>query len=73
MPSPALLESKLTIALWLDDRTKIWVDGIVISHHKGLGMGVKFLNLSRRNFDGLNRMIAHLAQAEPLQVKQVDA
>lgn len=73
MPSPCAVESKLTIALWLDDRTKVWIDGIVISHHKGLGMGVKFLNLSRKNFEGLNRMIAQLAQAEPLQAKEVDA
>jgi hypothetical protein len=73
MPAPCALEGKLTIALWLDDRTKLWLDGIVISHHKGLGMGVKFLNLSRKNFDELNRMIAHLALSEPLQVKQVDA
>jgi len=73
MPSPYAVEAKLTIALWLDDRTRLWLDGIVISHHKGLGMGVKFLNLSRKNFEGLNRMIAQLAQSEPLQAKEVDA
>ena len=73
MPSPCAVEAKLTIALWLDDRTKLWVDGIVISHHKGLGMGIKFLNLSRKNFDELNRIIAQLAESELLQVKEVDA
>jgi hypothetical protein len=73
MPSPAPLEAKLTLALWLDERTKMWVDGIVISHHQGLGMGVKFLNLSRRNVDELNRLIAQLTQTEPLQAKEVDA
>jgi hypothetical protein len=69
MPSPCQVESKLTIALWLDDRTKVWMDGIVISHHKGLGMGVKFLNLSRKNFEGLNRMITQLSESNPLSVK----
>jgi len=69
MPSPYPVEAQLTIALWLDDRTKLWVDAIVISHHQGLGMGVKFLNLSRRNFDELNRMIAQLSQSESVQVK----
>jgi hypothetical protein len=73
MPSPAPLEAKLTLALWLDERTKMWVDGIVISHLQGLGMGVKFLNLSRRNVDELNRLIAQLTQTEPLQAKEVDA
>jgi hypothetical protein len=38
-----------------------------------LGMGVKFLNLSRRNVDELNRLIAQLTQTEPLQAKEVDA
>jgi hypothetical protein len=72
MPSPCPLESKLTIALWLDDRTKLWVDGIVISHHQGLGMGVKFLNLSRKSVDELNKLIENLERAEPLKAEQVE-
>ena len=66
MHSPCPLESRLTIALWLDERTKMWVDGIVISQQQGLGMGIKFLNLSRKNVEGLNRVLEDLAQAEPL-------
>jgi len=73
MPSPALLEAKLTIALWLNERTKLWVDGIVISHHKGLGMGVKFLNLSRKNVDELNRFVATLPQAETVSSERADS
>jgi hypothetical protein len=50
----------------LDELTKIFEDGIVISQHQGLGMGIKFLNLSRKNVEELNRVLEDLAQAEPL-------
>jgi hypothetical protein len=61
MHSPCALESKLTIALWLNERTKMWVDGIVISQHQGLGMGIKFLNLSRKNVEDLNGVLEELS------------
>lgn len=73
MHSPCALESKLTIALWLDERTKMWVDGIVISQHQGLGMGIKFLNLSQKNVEELNRVLEDLAQAEPLSSERADS
>lgn len=68
MHSPCSLEAKLTIALWLDERTKMWVDGIVISQHQGLGMGIKFLNLSRKNVDELNRVVEEL-RAQPISAE----
>ena len=67
MPSPCALESKLTIALWLDYTTKIHVDGIVLSRHAGVGMGIKFLNLSRKNFDELSRLIEQLSNVAPVE------
>jgi hypothetical protein len=73
MPSPAPLEAKLTIALWLDERTKLWLDGIVISHHKGLGMGVRFLNLSRKNVDELNRFMATLSESAAVSSERADS
>src|SRR5947207_3383245 len=39
MATPLPLEAKLTIGVWLDERHRIWADGIVISHHQGLGIG----------------------------------
>lgn len=71
MPSPCPVEAKLTVALWVDHRTKIWLDGIVICQHAGLGMGMKFLNLSRKNIEDLNCVLETLAQSEPLSSEKV--
>lgn len=72
MPSPCPPESKLTIALWLDERTKLWLDGIVISQHQGVGMGVKFLNLPRKSVDELAKLVETLLRAIPLNLEQVE-
>lgn len=64
MISPHAVESKITLALWADHHTKIWVDGIVISNHPGLGMGIKFLNLPRRTVEELIRLFEQLAEAQ---------
>jgi hypothetical protein len=72
MPSPYQAESKLTIALWVDERTKVWLDGIVISQHQGVGMGVKFLNLPRKTLDELAKLIENLQRAVPLNLEQVE-
>ena len=69
MPSPCSLEAKLTIGLWLDEKTKVWLDGIVISRHAGVGMGIKFLSLSRTNVEELNRLMEKLSQADPILVE----
>lgn len=64
MPPP--LEAKLTIGLWLDERTRIWGDGIVISHHPNLGIGVKFLNISRTNLQQLEEFLDPLPKPETM-------
>jgi hypothetical protein len=64
MAAPPALECKLTIGLWFDERTRIWADGIVISHHPGFGIGVKFLNISRTNVQQLKDFLALIPQAE---------
>jgi hypothetical protein len=57
MTPPLPVKAKLRIAMWLDDETKIWADGIVISSHPGSGMGIKFLALSRKNLDALEQFL----------------
>jgi hypothetical protein len=57
MTLPFPLESKVRIALWLDDETKILADGIVISSHPGFGMGIKFLTLPNTSLDALERFL----------------
>ena len=57
MATPLPVKAKLRIALWLDDETKIWADGIVISSHPASGMGIKFLALSRKNLDALEQFL----------------
>jgi hypothetical protein len=60
--SPLSLKTEVRIAFWLDDQTKIWSDGIVISSHPNVGMGVKFLGLSRHNLQAVERCLEHLSQ-----------
>ena len=55
--SPLPLKTEVRIALWLDDQTKTWSDGIVISSHPDTGMGIKFLGLSRHNREAVERCI----------------
>jgi hypothetical protein len=61
MAQPLALGTKVSAALWLDDETKIWVDGIVISTHPGQGMGIKFLDLARKNANALERFLELLS------------
>jgi hypothetical protein len=65
MAQPLPLGTKVSIALWLDDETKIWADGIVISSHPGEGMGIKFLDLARKNTDALERFLGLSSEPEP--------
>jgi hypothetical protein len=65
------LESKLTICLWLDERTRIWTDGIVISHHPGFGIGVKFLNMSRTNVEQLKEFIEFISEPEMISPVEI--
>jgi hypothetical protein len=59
----------VSIGMWLDERIKIWVDGIVISSHPSTGMGVKFLGLNRHNLDLFERYMKKLDQAETTPVR----
>ncbi len=64
MASPLRLETRVSIGLWLDDQTKIWADGIVISSHPGAGMGIKFLGRNCQNLEAIERYLEHLSLAE---------
>ena len=55
--SPLPVETKVRIALWLDDQAKTWTDGMVISSHRDVGMGIKFLGLSLHNQEAVERCI----------------
>src|SRR5437764_13650039 len=73
LATPWPVEAKLTIGFWLEERNRIWVDGIVISQHQGLGMGIKFLNLSRKNLEDLTRFIELLPQQRTLSPVRADS
>lgn len=63
------LEASVSIALWLDEQNKIWIDGIVVSTHPASGMGIKFLGLTRPNLKALERIVEQLTtQENPLPV-----
>jgi hypothetical protein len=63
MPFPFALEATVSIALWLDEQTKIWANGIVISSHVGTGMGIKFVGLSRHNVEALDHCVKQLSDS----------
>lgn len=64
MVTPIPVESKITMALWIGHKTKIWVDGIVISSNPGLGMGIKFLNVPRRTIEEMIRLMEQVAEEQ---------
>jgi hypothetical protein len=71
MSSPLATEMKVSIALWLTEQRKIWVDGIVVSSHPQSGMGVKFLGMGRRNLEALERYIDELLQQDGSSASQL--
>jgi hypothetical protein len=64
MSYPLPLETNVSVALWLDEQHKIWVDGMVISSHAQVGMGLKFLNVMRRNAEAIERCMEMLSDGE---------
>lgn len=64
MITPVAVESKITLALWADQKTKIWVDGMVVSSNPGLGMGIKFLNVPRRTVEEMIRLMEQVAEEQ---------
>jgi len=65
MTFPFPVEAKVSIAMWLDDQIKVWVDGIVISSHPSTGMGVKFLGLCPPNLEAIERCLKELSEPKP--------
>jgi hypothetical protein len=66
MTFPFPVESNVSIGLCLNDQTKIWVDGIVISSHPSTGMGMKFLGISRLNLIALEDCLKELSHSVQL-------
>jgi PilZ domain len=62
LPSP--LEAKVSIGLWLGEQLKVWTDGIVISRHAGIGMGIKFLGTHGPILNAIDRCVRELSTAE---------
>lgn len=58
------LEANVSIGLWLAEQNKIWIDGVVVSRHAGSGMGIKFLGLTRRNFEVVEQFMRELSPQE---------
>ena len=64
MTFPFPVEAKVGLAIWLDDQSKIWSDGIVISSHPSTGMGVKFVGMSLPNSLALERCLNELSEPD---------
>jgi hypothetical protein len=61
-----LFESKsvVYVVLWLDESIKVWLDGIVISSHPGVGMGVKFIGLPAATSNAIEKRLKHFTKEE---------
>jgi hypothetical protein len=70
MSTPFALEARITVGIWLDERKRIWSDGLVISNHQGFGIGIKFLNMSRTNLQELKEFLDSLPRRKTLSVKK---
>jgi hypothetical protein len=63
------VETKVSIALWLDEQHKIWIDGIVVSSHPEIGAGIKFLNVTRRATEAIEQYIEIISQPDAAGVE----
>ena len=68
IPYPLPVAASVSVALWIDEQHKIWVDGIVISSHPQVGLGLKFLNVTRRNAEAIERCMEMLSADERITV-----
>lgn len=70
MHYPTPVETKVCIALWLDEQHKIWIDGIVVSSHPEIGAGIKFLNVTRRATEAIEQYIELISEPDAARVEQ---
>jgi len=52
-PYPIPAETTVSVALWLDEQHKVWTDGVIVSSHPQIGVGVKFLSVTRRTAEAI--------------------
>lgn len=64
MPYALAIETKVSVALWLDEQRKIWVNGIIVSSHPQIGVGVKFLNVTGRVAEAIKGYMELLSHSE---------
>jgi PilZ domain len=69
MTFPFPLEARVSIAVWLDERTKVWINGIVISSHASTGMGVKFVDVSHANLLTIDRFLKNMTEPDAPSVR----
>ena len=64
MPYPLPVETKVSLGLWLDEQHKVWIDGIIVSSHPQIGVGVKFLNVTGRASEAIKGFMKVLSQPD---------
>jgi len=65
-PYPIAAETTVSVALWLDEQHKVWTDGVIVSSHPQIGAGVKFLSVTRRTAEAIERCMELLCKSEDL-------
>jgi len=69
MHYPLAVETRVSIALWLDEQHKVWIDGIVVSSHSQVGAGIKFLNATRRATEAIEQYIELISEPDAARVE----
>lgn len=69
MHYPLPVETRVSIALWLDEQHKVWVDGVVVSSHPQVGAGIKFLNVTQRVAEAIEHYIELVSEPETARVE----
>ncbi len=64
MMVPFQIGMKLKLTLWIEE-TKVFLQGIIISSHRGYGCGIKFTEMTKADRDVLDQFIEKLKAAAP--------
>lgn len=72
MMIPFQVGMKLKLTLWID-QTKVFVQGFIISSHRGYGCGIKFTEMTKADRDVLDQFLERLKATAPPEDRRFSA
>lgn len=61
---PVGVGALVEVGLWVDETTKITLQGVIRTSHPGVGSGVEFVNVTPEQHAALNQLISKLLQSD---------